>query len=76
MTASSSVPLEIGARGWVTTSQAGAALGFSGKNVSRWCDSGRLSAARVGDGWWRITPPDLERFAATYGFAINWDAVT
>jgi excisionase family DNA binding protein len=75
MSAPPTVPLEIGARGWVTTSQAGAVLGVSHKTVSRWCESGRLSGARVGEGWWRITPPALERFAAAHRIRVDWDAV-
>jgi hypothetical protein len=75
MTAPNTVPLEIGARGWVTTSQAGAALGVSSKSVQRWCDLGRLPAARVVSGWRQIAPADLERFAATHGLPLNWEAV-
>lgn len=75
MTAPNTVPLEIGARGWVTTSQAGAALGASGKSVQRWCDSGRLPYAQMYSGWRRITVADLERFAATHGVRLNWEAV-
>jgi excisionase family DNA binding protein len=76
MTQAESIPLDIGARGWVTTAQAGAALGVSGKTVQRWCDLGRLPAVQVENGWRRITPANLERFAATYGLVLNWHAIT
>ena len=75
MTAPNTVPLEIGARGWVTTSQAGAALGVSGKTVSRWCDSSKLPYAQMYGGWRRIAVADLERFASLHRLTLDWGAV-
>jgi hypothetical protein len=69
------VPDDIAIRGWLTTAQAGAALGWSGRTVQTYCEEGRIPSTRVENGWRRIAPGDLLDFAKHYTIKLNWDAI-
>jgi len=57
----------------LTTAQVAALLGVSDQTIRMWISAGKLPGYRITeDSWYRVDRQELERFAQSRGFPIDW----